>query len=423
MKWIELGSIDYKIIIPLIYPFLYQIRGLFHQDKEKPLFRCFTNFCGYLFSGIIYLVIKYRMKGNKSNDQENEEKLKEYNINDSGDNRPEELLRKINYYYLGDNQIKIETDKIRRKTLRNQYLFIILLVIIYLIPMILDSYLSSMRKSYLGTSTAFSLFFYIFFYIALSRIVLGQKIYLHQFFSSIIIAINIIIVIIITFIRKLKFTGEEFLNLALVIIVTALFTLFNALEKKYYNLYMGSPYHFMFMVGLFSSTLILLYEIITVLISGIKDNNFNGVFDTFGQKFHEYGGLYILIFIGDILSAFIWLAGIQLTIYFFTPCHFIISESISQIITTIINKTLQDFLVVEQVFIYIFFVIILFAAFIYNEVIIINVCNLNKDTNKNISKRQLLETEEILIKLKNLEKEFDDESTKKPILDEETIND
>ena len=419
MKWIELGSIDYKIIIPLIYPFLYQIRGLFHQDKEKPLFRCFTNFCGYLFSGIIYLVIKYRMKGNKSN----EEKIKEYNINDSGENPSEELLRKINYYYLGDNQIKIETDKIRRKTLRNQYLFIILLVIIYLIPMILDSYLSSMRKSYLGTSTAFSLFFYIFFYIALSRIVLGQKIYLHQFFSSIIIAINIIIVIIITFIRKLKFTGEEFLNLALVIIVTALFTLFNALEKKYYNLYMGSPYHFMFMVGLFSSTLILLYEIITVLISGIKDNNFNGVFDTFEQKFNEYGGLYVLIFIGDILSAFIWLAGIQLTIYFFTPCHFIISESISQIITTIINKTLQDFLVVEQVFIYIFFVIILFAAFIYNEVIIINVCNLNKDTNKNISKRQLLETEEILIKLKNLEKEFDDESTKKPILDEETIND
>ena len=186
---------------------------------------------------------------------------------------------------------------------------------------------------------------------------------------------------------------------------------------------MGSPYHFMFMVGLFASTLILLYEIITALISGIKDNNFNGVFDTFGQKFNEYGFLYVLIFIGDILSAFIWLAGIQLTIYFFTPCHFIISESISQIITTIINKSLQDFLVVEQVFIYIFFVIILFASFIYNEIIIINVCNLNKDTNKNISKRQLLETEEILIKLKNLEKEFDDESTKKPILDEETIND
>ena len=84
---------------------------------------------------------------------------------------------------------------------------------------------------------------------------------------------------------------------------------------------------------------------------------------------------------------------------------------------------MQDFLVVEQVFIYIFFVIILFAAFIYNEVIIINVFKWNKDKKKNISKRQLLETEEILIKLKNLEKEFDDEETKKPILDEETIND
>ena len=414
MKWIELGSIDYKIIIPLIYPFLYQIRGLFHQDKEKPLFRCFTNFCGYLFSGIIYLVIKYRMKGNKSN----EEKIKEYNINDSGENPSEELLRKINYYYLGDNQIKIETDKIRRKTLRNQYLFILLLVIIYLIPMFLDSYVASKNESYLGTSTAFSLFFYIFFYIALSRIVLGQKIYLHQMFSSTIIAISIIIVIIITFVKKINFTGYDVLYLFLVIIVTALFTLFNVLEKKYYNSFMDSPYHFMFMVGVFASTLILLYEIFTVFFSGVGDTGFNGIFYSFGKKFDTHGALYILIFIGDILSAFIWLAGIQLTIYFFTPCHFIISESISQIITSIINKTLKDLMVVEQVFIYIFFVIILFAAFIYNEIIIINVCNLNKNTTKNISNRQLLETEETVINLRDIENDLNNEGKNKPILEE-----
>ena len=110
--------------------------------------------------------------------------------------------------------------------------------------------------------------------------------------------------------------------------------------------------------------------------------------------------------------------------YFFTPCHFIISESISQIITTIINSTWKDFYAVEIVFIYIFFVIILFAAFIYNEIIIINVCNFNKDTNKNISKRQLSETEEILIKLKDIEKEFDDKvATKKPTSEEENLND
>ena len=267
MKWIEFGTIDYKIIIPLIYPFLYQIRGLFHKNEDKPIFMFFTNFCGYLFSGIIYLVIKCRMRRNKSEELENTDTNSENKSTDSRENSSEEGIRKISYYNLGNNQIKIETDKIIKKRKRNQYLFILMLVIIYLIPMFLDSYISSKRQLYFGTSSAFSLFFVIFFIITFSRIFLGQKIYLHQFFSSIIIAISIIIVIIITFIRKLKFNGEEFLNLALVIIVTALFTLFNALEKKYYNIFMGSPYHFMFMVGLFASTLILLYEIITALIS------------------------------------------------------------------------------------------------------------------------------------------------------------
>ena len=51
---IEFGIIDYKIIIPLIYPIFYQIRRLIHKDDEKALFEFFTNFCGYLFSGIVY---------------------------------------------------------------------------------------------------------------------------------------------------------------------------------------------------------------------------------------------------------------------------------------------------------------------------------------------------------------------------------
>ena len=79
---------------------------------------------------------------------------------------------------------------------------------------------------------------------------------------------------------------------------------------------------------------------------------------------------------------------------------------------------MKDLLVVEQVFIYIFFVIILFSSFIYNEVIIINVCNLNKNTTKNISKRQLFETEETVINLRDIENDLNNEGKNKPILEE-----
>ena len=60
--WIECGIINYKLIIPLIYPALFQIRIIIHKDEEKPFLIFFTNYLGYLFSGLIYLIIKYRMK-------------------------------------------------------------------------------------------------------------------------------------------------------------------------------------------------------------------------------------------------------------------------------------------------------------------------------------------------------------------------
>ena len=59
---IEPGIITYKLIIPLIYPFLYQIRRYIHKTDEKPFYEFFTNYCGYLLSGLIYLIVKYRMK-------------------------------------------------------------------------------------------------------------------------------------------------------------------------------------------------------------------------------------------------------------------------------------------------------------------------------------------------------------------------
>ena len=81
--------------------------------------------------------------------------------------------------------------------------------------------------------------------------------------------------------------------------------------------------------------------------------------------------------------------------YFFSPCHFIISESISQIISTLIENSLEKSPIYKQVIIYISFVVIIIGSLIYNEVIIINIFSLNTNTQKNIILRQKEETEEI----------------------------
>ena len=396
MKWIELGLIDYKLIIPLIYPFLSIIKKQFFKTREKFFFNCFINYCGYLLGGIIYLIIKCRMKNKKNIILINLENIDE-NKSESPENYSLEEQE--------ENQILIAKNKMKKKLIIKQYLFILLLTFIYLIPMSLNAFVSLNRESYFGIGLSFSLLLYILFYITLSRIILGQKIYEHQIFSTIIILISIIIIIIIIFAEKSYLSKYDFLNYAPKIIITVFFSLFNVLGKKYYNIFIGSPYYFMFILGLFSLILILLYEIITVAIFGY-DTKFNGIFYQFYQYFKKYEFLYILMFIGELFATFITLAGIQLTIYFFTPCHFFISESISQVISTIADKFLEDFSHVEKVIIYIFFIIILLAAFIYNEIIIINVFNLSKNTKKKINMRQSLETEEILEKIENFDNEI-----------------
>ena len=404
--WIELGEIDYKIIIILIYPVLYHVKALFHKNDEKPIFSFFTKYLGYILNGIILLIIKSRMKS--TNNNKNKDDIKgEKTIENS--EQELSILEKSGTFQIitnifKDNQILVKKKSLNKKLVRNQYLFILLLIIIYFIPMYLDSYLSSDNN--FGTSSSLSLFFFICFVVIFTRIILGNKIYSHQIFSLIIILISILIPISFHIINKTA-SQATLIKIILIVIVTCLFALFNTLEYKYFDKYLDTPYHLMFIMGLISTILILIYEIITFSIFGI-DTSFNGIFYQFLKNCEKHEFLYILIFLGDIIVTFLWGSGIQLTIYFFTPCHFLISESISQILSTIINDTIFDFPIYEKVIIYIFFGVIIFATLIYNEVFIIKVCSLNKNTKKYIILRQLIDSKNLL-KIEDLESETKDE--------------
>ena len=151
---------------------------------------------------------------------------------------------------------------------------------------------------------------------------------------------------------------------------------------------MDSLYHLMFVVGTVCSSILIIYELITIIIFGIKDTDYNGFIFQIIKNCKKYSFLYILLFIFDILIAFILLWGVQLTVYWLTPCHYIISESLSQILTTIIYDSLKDYNLWIKIIIYIIYIIIVFSSLIYNEVILINICSLSKDTKKNSFKRK-----------------------------------
>ena len=409
--WIEFGDINYKLIIPFIYPFLYQIRKLIHQNDKKPFYEFFTNYCGYFFSGLIYLIIVCRMrKIQKQNDLTNPNgEVLDNNIEletcSSDDNTSKSSVKSIKTIRVKNNcsiknQIIIEKEKINKRQTRKKYLFILGLTIIYLIPMFLDSYCSSNQNINFKTSSSVSVFFCIISYVLLSRLILGHKIYRHQIFSlTIIIVCNIISIILILTGEKNKVNSNMAINFVIMAVILSLYALYNVLEKIFFNSFMTSPYYLMFIIGLITLVLIIIYETITCLAFG-DNKDFNGAFYQIKYNIKNIK-LYPLLFIGDVISAFLWVGGIHLTVYFFSPCHFIISESISQILSTIINNSLEGYNIAATIVIYVLFVIIIFASLIYNEIIILKFWKLNINTKKHITKRS---NSELLLMFKNEQK-------------------
>ena len=55
--------------------------------------------------------------------------------------------------------------------------------------------------------------------------------------------------------------------------------------------------------------------------------------------------------------------------------------------------------IIRRLIIYILFVVILLGGIIFNEIFIINICSLSKNTQKHISQRQKEETEDIIINI------------------------
>ena len=403
---IEFGIIKYKLLIPLMYPIFYQIRRYIHKETN-PYYELFTDYLGYLFSGLIFITIKCRMK-RKTNSKDIEDvKLPKSKIiyESKMDNRKSKIKREkdiINNY----NQIHAAKKQLDRIICIKKYLFLLLLSFINLVPMPLETFQLKHKDLFLNFDfkIGFSLFFYIFFFVLFSRVILGNKIYHHQLFSLIIIILCIPILLTFYLLKEEDKNLLKLLYNSLILIsILCLYSLFNVLSKKFYNVYMDSPYHLMFIIGLISLFILLLYECISISITGIKENDFNGIIFQIKKNYEEDTYMCFLKFIGSVLSSFILLAGIQLTIYFFTPCHFIISESLSLIITTFLENSLEKYNIAYKITIYIIYFIIAFTSLVYNEVIIINIGNLSKNTRKNIEKRELIEKDISLNLLNNEE--------------------
>ena len=242
--------------------------------------------------------------------------------------------------------------------------------------------------------------FIILLFVFFSKIFLGTKIYLHQFISLFILTFCFLIILVIDMIDTYKNGSYSFstiiYSLLYMILINGSASLYDVLVKKYFKIHSNSPYRLMFYVGLFSFILLIAIDLFVYfcdnkyffgkeVIIEIKENT-------------ELSSLkFFLWFIFYIIIGFFWLGGIILTLYYFTPCHFIISKAISEFICRCIewvdDKNSDSYII----FIYItLYVIIFFSSLVYNEVIIINFCSMEENTSKYISFREKNEFENAL---------------------------
>ena len=379
---IELGIINYQLILPLIYPLTFHIRRIIHQN-DKPFYDIFTHFLGYLLSGIVFIIIEHRTK-RTSVEIENKNESQEENF--------DEKYEKKNTF----KQIDEKNKRKEERRIKGKYLYLFILNLIYLIPIFLEAF--TIGYINLNFKASVYLFYIIFFYILFSRTILHLPIYNHQLLSIIIIIACIPILLIFYFTNDEQKDKSLLFSSLLLLFTSCLYSLFNILEKRYYNKFMDSPYHFMFIIGVTSLCILIPYEIFTLFLFG-ENTVFNGILYQIKNNYNKYSYLYPLLFIGDILVSFLWGAGIHLTFYFFDPCHFIISESLCQIISTFINGSIEEYSTNIKIVIYILYVIISAATLIYNEVIIINIGNLSVNTKKKIIYRELIEKEKLSSKI------------------------
>ena len=145
------------------------------------------------------------------------------------------------------------------------------------------------------------------------------------------------------------------------------------------------------MIGLTNSIGLLLYDIITFFIN----DEYSGIIKGFRDNIDSAKIFFCLLL--ELVVKFIYTAGIWISIYDLTPCHFIISdftaEMISFYVKIIRNTPINDyfFTTTNIIMFTIIFFINLICSLIFNEVFIVKFLGLHYYTDKYIKKREQIE--------------------------------
>ena len=337
--WIEFSELDYKLLVLLIFPIFITIENYtsalyLKENGSNFLFFTFKNFISYILSFIFLLISRYQSKP-KIVEQESKIENEDNNSNNNDLDLNKSLTMNQSLIYSKrlslskemNNEIDELKKKINKKRKNKGIIYLVLLCAIGLLSHFYRYFFENDKFTFAKQSVG--VFFEITFYVSLSYLILKQKLYKHNYTSLIIIAVSLVIIFIISiFYNDGKYIIYSFLYY---IFYSLGFSLYDVLGKKYMNDLYQAPYFMMLVIGIVNSFILIIYDVFAYNlnpgISGIIIGFQNNI--TSAGKFFAY--------VLDIIVNFIWNLGIWLTVYYFTPCHFFISEYIAEYIKYLID--------------------------------------------------------------------------------------
>ena len=382
--FISLGEVNKKWLLYLSLIIIAFCKSLCENNKDEPInffFKLFVNFLSFFFNGIIiaiYLIVD-KITGKKN-----------YLFSDEifGINKKEEEGE-----YLSEKQkINNSTNKENSNKKSEVIKWLFISSVLYVISHILHTYIKTITayKSRGGALISISYLFRIIIIIILSnKLIKYIKIYKHHYVSIIVIFILILIINIYNLIFgevKKEYKGS------LKVFIENLFISCNyVIGAVYLNKSKGNVLLLCFFTSILLFIFIISIHIINLMIhecnigflevANEKDycnikNEFKNFYDDF-DKFKNINTYFYLFltFLKEINNWYI--------IYFFSPNHFAAISSIEFFLISIIaisNVKGLPFYIASSI-------LIIFFIMVYNEMIILRFCGLEKNTKVEISNR------------------------------------
>ena len=237
-----------------------------------------------------------------------------------------------------------------------------------------------------GHKTLEKRLYFLFFFCLINIFLFKKPFYRHQKFSLSIAFVGMVIIFALFFIY-LNTSNYDYIYDVLLFFGSFLYSLYLVLVKYMSENKGYSPFLLLFLIGIISTAATVIGFLI---LSHVRLGNINYVSNIFHCRqdiFVCFGNLY-----GYIIGYFLINAVLQILIflvcYYFSPEVFAISDIISPFLSCITNIAKgKEKIVVKIVFDIIGYIIITIGSFIYNEIIVCNFWDLNKNTWKSIVKK------------------------------------